>query len=57
MAIYESLAVISLRRMQKQTQVYILLLSRESSIFYLFFLYTAPKNLLCCEIFDIVLKD
>ena len=52
------LAVIGLQRAKKQTPVYILLLSRESSFFYLpYLLQIAPQNLLCCEILNISLKD
>ena len=54
----QNLAVIGPQRAKKQTPVYILLLSRKSLIFYLpYLLQTAPQNLLCCEIFNISLKD
>ena len=55
---FKNLAVIGLRWVQKQTLVQVLLLSRQSSMFCsLYFLHTAPQNLLCCEIFNISLKD
>ena len=58
LAVYKNLAVTGPQWVKKQTLVYILLLSRQSSIFYLpYFLHTAPQNLLCCEIFNIPLKD
>ena len=42
---YKNLAVIGPQRVKKQTPVYILLLSTQSSIFYLpYFLQTAPKK-------------
>ena len=57
-AVYKKLAVIGPQRAKKQTPVYIFLLNRQSSIFYLpYLLQTAPQNLLCCEIFNISLKD
>ena len=49
MAVYNTLAVIGLQWVKKQTPVYIVLLSRQSSIFYLH-IFSKQHHKICCAV-------